>query len=68
MKYTAKVLFNGNHYYAGDEVSGSKVKFNPDGSAWLYDDEDNYVYGLGDFTRYEWVKIDKETLKVQKEW
>lgn len=29
MKYTAKVLFNGNHYYAGDEFQDQKLNLTP---------------------------------------
>ncbi len=62
MKYQAKVKYNGNHYYAGQLVKGSKVKQFEDESFCLLDDEpidDAPFYGEG---RNEWVEIDIDTL------
>jgi len=64
--YKGKVMWNGNHYFKNDEVIGSKIKYKGDGTLWLYDDEDNYIRGFGDFTRYEWVEIDKNSLEVKE--
>lgn len=56
MKYKGKVKYNGNHYYAGDTVIGSQLKIE-DGITYIFDDDEVYVKGLGDFTRYEWVEV-----------
>ena len=37
--YKAKVKWNGNHYFAGEEVKGSKIEKREDGTTWLFDDE-----------------------------
>ena len=60
-KYKANVLYNGNHYHSGEVVIGSKIK-NRLFKTYLFDDEENYVNGVGDFTRNEWVEINPETL------
>lgn len=60
--YEAKVKYYGNHYFAGEVVRGSKIEARNGNETWLFDDEENYILGLGDFTRYEWVEIDLETL------
>ena len=60
--YTAKVKWNGNHYYAGDEVKGSKLEKRADGTTWLFDDEpipEFPFYGNG---RDEWVEVDENTV------
>lgn len=60
--YTAKVKWNGNHYYAGDEVKGSKIEKRADGTTWLFDDEpipEFPFYGEG---RDEWVEVDESTV------
>lgn len=62
-KYSAKVAWNGNHYEQGQEVSGGKIEVKGDGKLYLYDDEENYVAGLGDLTRYAWVEIDPLTVE-----
>ena len=64
--YQAKVKWNGNHYFAGDIVRGSKIETRNSNETWLFDDEENYIMGLGDFTRYDWVEIDIETLEEIK--
>lgn len=61
IKYKANVLYNGNHYHANEKVVGSKIKVEGF-KTFLYDDEENYVNGIGDFTRNEWVEINQETL------
>lgn len=60
--YKAKVKWNGDHYEAGQEVRGSKYRI-LNGKIELYDDEENYIMGFGDFTRYTWVEIDELTLR-----
>ena len=63
MKYRGLVKYNGNHYFAGDVVYGSKIEKRPDGSVWLFDDEPIYempFYGDG---RNEWVEVEEMTLK-----
>ena len=57
MRYQAKVKYNGNHYYAGELVKGSKVKQFEDETYCLLDDAP--FYGEG---RNEWVEIDIDTL------
>lgn len=66
MIFIAKVKYNGNHYFAGQEVRGSKVERRLDpNKGWiclLYDDEpiESFpYYGEG---RYEWVEVDESTL------
>ncbi len=61
IKYKANVLYNGNHYHSGEVVIGSKIKVEGF-KTFLYDDEENYVNGIGDFTRNEWVEINPKTL------
>ena len=60
--YTAKVKWHGNHYFSGEDVSGSKIKHEDD-KCYLYDDEEYYEPGIGDLTRYDWVEIDESTLE-----
>ena len=38
MKYIGTVKWNGDHYFAGEVVTGSRIKFE-DGRMWLFDDE-----------------------------
>lgn len=38
--YKAKVKYNGEHYFCGEIVRGSKIDKLKDGSTWLYDDEE----------------------------
>ena len=73
-KFTAVVLWNGNHYDCGQVVNGSEVELRPDGSTWLLDDEDvDWVSqdSKGNtFTfnecRNEWVQVDPETVKERE--
>ena len=37
--YKAKVKWNGNHYFAGEEVKGSKIEKREGGTTWLFDDK-----------------------------
>ena len=60
--YKAKVKWNGDHYEAGQVVKGSKYRI-VEGKIELYDDEDNYIMGFGDFTRHTWVEIDEFSLR-----
>ena len=60
--YKAKVKWNGNHYFAGEEVKGSKIEKQEDGTTWLFDDEpipEFPFYGDG---RDEWVEVDENTV------
>ena len=50
------VKYNGNHYHAGQIVMGSHFVRNK-GSIYLFDDNLNYVDGVGDLTRYEYVEV-----------
>lgn len=61
--YSGIVKWNGDHYFSGDEVRGSKIEWRGS-ELWLYDDDDYYVVGIGDLTRYEWVEISPESLEV----
>lgn len=63
VKFTAKVKSYGNHYFPEQVVSGSLVK-QVNGRWFLFDDEENYVKGLGDLTRYEWVEVEESTMKT----
>lgn len=60
IRFRAKVKYNGNHYDAGQWVVGYYAYF--DGHHQIYDCEENYVDGIGDFTRYQWVEIDVTNL------
>ncbi len=64
--YKAKVKWDGNHYFSGEEVKGSKVRTLDDGVVELFDDEpieDFPYYGDG---RDEWVEVDPKTLEEVK--
>jgi len=63
MKYTANVKWNGDHYFCGEKVTGSKIRIE-DGKVFLYDDEESYIKGVGDFTRYAWVEVEESTLVI----
>ena len=65
MKFTGKVKYNGNHYFEDEIVCGTIIKIE-DGKLLLFDNEKNYITGLGDFTREEWVEIKLETLEVKE--
>lgn len=60
IKFRAKVKYNGDHYESGQWVKGSYAFF--DGMHQIYDDEEYYIAGMGDHTRYTWVEIDEITL------
>lgn len=53
-KYKGIVRYNGNHYFAGEEVKGSKIMVE-DGRLYLFDDEP--VEFLGTITADEWVEV-----------
>ena len=70
MKYQAKVKWNGNHYDSGEVVKGSEIRTLDNVTIELFDDEPYYVTinnQIVDFTRYEWVEIDPETLVTPNE-
>lgn len=69
--YKAKVMWNGNHYFAGETVRGSKVRRTDTG--WeLFDDEEpelfdengepnNFPY----VSRDEWVEVVPESIEEE---
>ncbi len=61
IKFRANVKYNGNHYFAGEWVIGHYHQ-NENGEHLIFDNEDNYIENIGDFTRYEDVEIDETTL------
>ena len=62
------VKWNGNHYFSGDEVKGSKIKQEEDGTWWLFDDEEYSLFGHT-LCNYCWVEIkdDWEIITGEKE-
>ena len=44
--YKAKVKWNGNHYFAGEEVKGSKLEKREEGTTWLFDDDSHRIMKL----------------------
>ena len=50
------VKYNGNHYHAGQIVIGSDFVRKGE-SIYLFDDNLNYVDGVGDLTRNEYVEV-----------
>ncbi len=67
MIFRAKVKYNGNHYFAGQEVSGSTLERryipNKGWTYWIYDDEPIEVFPYYGEGRYEWVEVDEATLE-----
>ena len=63
MKYKALVKWNGNHYFAGDEVIGSEIMRTQDGKLMLYDDEPIQEFPFYGDGMNEWVEIDPDTLE-----
>lgn len=61
--YKANVKYNGNHYFSGDEVKGSKIEKRADGSLWLFDDEPIQEFPFYGDGRNEWVEIDENSLE-----
>lgn len=64
-KFVGVVKWNGNHYFARQVVKGSKVE-RRGSELWLFDDEEMYIRGIGDFTRYEWVEIEDQKLEGEQ--
>ena len=60
--YKAKVKWNGDHYFAGEEVNGSKIERREDGTTWLFDDEPIQKFPFYGDGRDEWVEIDETTV------
>lgn len=54
--YKAKVKYNGEHYFCGEIVRGSKIDKLKDGSTWLYDDEE-----------IDWVDKDQDKFEISYE-
>ena len=61
IKFRAKVKYNGNHYFAGEWVFGHYHQ-NENGEHLIFDNEENYITNIGDFTAYADVEIDETTL------
>lgn len=61
IKFRAKVKYNGNHYFAGEWVFGHYHK-NENGEHLIFDNKENYIANIGDFTAYADVEIDETTL------
>lgn len=64
--FKAKVKWNGNHYFSGEEVKGSKVEMRGK-EVWLYDDEEVKEFPCFWVSREEWVEIDGTTLEYEGE-
>ena len=60
--YKAKVKWNGDHYFAGEEVKGSKIEKREDGTTWLFDDEPIQEFPFYGDGREEWVEVDETTV------
>lgn len=71
MLLEAKVKYNGNHYFAGQTVRGSKFKKkyvqNKGWTYWIFDDEPIKSFPYYGEGRDEWVEIDKSTLTEYRE-
>ena len=61
IKFKAKVKYNGNHYFAGEWVFGHYHQ-NENGEHLIFDNEENYIANIGDFTAYADVEINETTL------
>lgn len=64
--YKAKVKYNGEHYFCGEIVRGSKIDKLKDGSTWLYDDEEIDCWPYYGEARNVWVQIDESTLEEEE--
>lgn len=53
--YKAKAKWNGDHYFASEEVNGSKIERREDGTPWLFDDEPIHEFPFYGDERDEWV-------------
>ena len=60
--YKAKVKWNGDHYFAGEDVKGSKIEKREDGTTWLFDDEPIQGFPFYGDGREEWVEVDETTV------
>ena len=60
--YKAKVKWNGDHYFAGEEVKGSEIEKREDGTTWLFDDEPIQGFPFYGDGRDEWVEVDEATV------
>lgn len=60
--YKAIVKWNGNHYFAGQEVRGSKIRTNEDGTVELFDDEPIEEFPYYGSSNDTWVEVDKNTI------
>ena len=63
--YKAKVKWHGNHYFAGEEVKGSKLEKRDDGTTWLFDDEPIPEFPFYSDGRDKWVEVD-ETAVIEE--
>lgn len=70
-EYKAIVKWSGNHYHSGQEVTGSRVKQEKDGTVYLFDDEEKFFPNLGEVPpRNKWVQVEHQSVKqkVNGEW
>ena len=62
--YKAKVKYNGGHYFSGEVVKGTEIKYNKeDNEYFIFDNEPIYVWPFYGEGRDEWVAIDYDTLE-----
>ena len=66
MLFEAKVKYNGNHYFAGQIVRGSKLerRYNPNKgwTYWIFDDEPIEPFPFYGEGRDEWVEVEESSL------
>lgn len=60
--YKAIVKWNGNHYFAGQEIRGSKIRTNEDGTVELFDDEPIEGFPYYGSSNDTWVEVDKDSI------
>ncbi|MFW5799638.1 MAG: hypothetical protein ACOCV8_02385 [Spirochaetota bacterium] len=65
MQFGAVVKWNGDHYFSGDPVYGSKLEIREDDTVWLYDDEEPNEIPFA--ARNTWVEVDPHSIMVDYE-
>ena len=60
--YKAIVKWNGHHYFSGEEVRGSKIRTNENGTVELFDDEPIEEFPFYGSAREEWVEVKPESI------
>lgn len=60
--YKAIVKWNGNHYEAGEEVTGSKIRTNEDGTVELFDDMPIEEFPFYGDSMNVWVEVEPSTV------